>query len=260
MSAMNIAQETLPTQGSLHHSLFVALKEKYDFLPSVEEMVADTDLTCHLAKTPSKKKSPPAEDRRGVYNEMKCDARVWKEKPKSGGLGYDDIQCHAKKVDGCDGLCKKHFNFLTDGKLWLGRVTEKRPENPVHPTAGEKAWCTDEDGNEVVKEKKARKSPPSTGKKARKPRKNKSVEEIKESLKIEELRELLRKAEAEEEKSIKDEEEEDEDEENETITFEGVEYQHNKEDHTVLKMETFEEVGKWNTTTGRIDFNEEDSE
>ena len=150
MSAISLAQSTLGTSQPVSKDFLVALKEKYGFLPDPAEIMNDTDLAPFFVKKSRKKVSPLAEDRQGVYNGDKCDARVWKEKPKSGGLGYDNIQCSSKKVDGCDCLCKKHFKQFQVDNLWLGLVTEDRPKEPIHPTAGPKVWCTDEDGNEVV--------------------------------------------------------------------------------------------------------------
>ena len=44
----------------------------------------------------------------------------------------------------------------------------------------------------------------------------------------------------------------------EVITVDGVEYQHNKEDHVVIRVDDFEEVGKWNCETGEIDFDDDE--
>ena len=175
MSAMSIAQKTLVfgAQKNDPRPLFEVLKKKYEGLPEVEEMLQDSELTCHFIKPKSKKATPPPEERRGIINEHKCGARVWKEKPRSGGLGYDNIQCSSKKIDGCDGLCKKHFKLFNEGKLWLGKVTEERPKNPVHPTAGPKMWSTDEDGNEVEKERKRKTSPKKSSPKKKKEKKEK---------------------------------------------------------------------------------------
>ena len=250
-------------------------------------------------KTSRKKKSLTAEERLGQYNEDLCDARVWKEKSRSGGLGYDNIQCSSKKVNGC--LCKKHFKMQEEGALWTGLITESRPENPIHPTAGpartpmSKMWSTDKDGNEVVKEKKTRKS--SEPKKKKEPKKKEEEEEKEKTLSIEELMKLLdekkkeEKEEKEKEKEEKKEEEKEEKEEKkeekkdglaeakeellkmaggvkkdeeedeyEDITVDGVEYQLNKDDNTVIRVEDFEEVGVWNTETGTIDFHEDEDE
>ena len=95
--------------------------------------------------------------RLGQYDGNMCDARVWKwkEKPESGGLGYksgyDNIQCSNKKVNGC--LCKKHFKMQEAGTLWLGLITEPRPEEPTKPDGTKMFWSTDADGNEVVNQK-----------------------------------------------------------------------------------------------------------
>ena len=284
MSALTIAQKTLlctkTPPPSDYRLFFKTLKDEYDISDTVDEMVEK--FGNHFPKTSKKKMTPPPEERQGVYNGDRCDARVWKEKPKSGGLGYDNIQCSSKKVEGCDCLCKKHFKLLNEDKLWLGKVTEDRPEEPMHPTAGLKEWCTDADGNEVVKEKKARKSPPKEKKekKVRKPRKKKSDVDVAEGLSIEELRAIIAKKKDEVEVSVatepkdeaddekKDEVEEtpespkvdekkeevEENDEMEVITVDGVEYQHNKDDHTLINCDTYAEVGTWNTETEEIDF------
>jgi len=100
------------------------------------------------------------EERIGQYDENLCDARIWRDKPHSGGLGYDNIQCSAKKVDGCGCLCNRHFKMQEAGTHWTGLITEPRPENPrcTQPNLqtkkqnfGLKMWSTDKDGNDVVK-------------------------------------------------------------------------------------------------------------
>ena len=231
----------------------------------------------------------------GVYNDDKCDARLWKEKPKSGGLGYDNIQCSAKKIDGSC-FCKRHGKTFDANELWVGKVNEPRPEPPTTPDGTIMSWSTDADGNEVVKEKKKRKTSPK-GKKERKPRKKKSMEEMKADLSIDDLRKLLeeREKEAKEEKEAEEKEEKEEEEgeeggigagtgledekdekdekdendeedgkdeegEVETITVDGVEYQHDKDNHVLTRCADFEEVGKWNTETEEIDFNNEDED
>jgi hypothetical protein len=42
------------------------------------------------------------------------------------------------------------------------------------------------------------------------------------------------------------------------ITVEGIEYQWNIEDNTVIRVDDFEYVGMWNTDTGTIDFDDEE--
>ena len=104
-----------------------------------------------------KKVSPNPDERCGQYDSDRCDARIWKEKPRSGCMGYDNIQCSSKKVNGC--LCNKHFKMQEEGNLWTGLITDPRPENPIHPTAGPgrtpiaKMWSTDKDGHEIEKTK-----------------------------------------------------------------------------------------------------------
>ena len=43
-------------------------------------------------------------------------------------------------------------------------------------------------------------------------------------------------------------------------TVDGIEYQHNTEDNTLINCETYEEVGTWNAGTEEIDFYDEDED
>jgi hypothetical protein len=244
---------------------------------TVEEILEREELVDFFKnqKTTRKKTSLSDEERLGQYDGNLCDARLWKEKSKSGGLGYDNIQCSSKKVDGCDCLCKKHFKLLGEGKLWTGLITEPRPDEPTKPDGTKMFWSTDGDGNEVVKEKKTRKKS-SEPKKKRAPKKTKATDDKEYS--TEELMALLSKAkekkdslaaakdamlkmsdELKEEKEEKEEEDEDEEEdEYEDITVDGTEYQLNKDDNTVIRKDDFSPVGVWNTETGKIDFDDEE--
>ena len=47
--------------------------------------------------------------------------------------------------------------------------------------------------------------------------------------------------------------EDDEEDIFEMITVDGVEYQHNKEDNVVIRLDDFAQVGKWNKETEEID-------
>lgn len=85
-----------------------------------------------------KKKTP--EERMGVIDPKKCDARVWNE-------GYG-AQCNFVKVDG-ECFCTRHL----EKPGWLGNIHEKRPENPTLKGV-EHHWKIDEDGNEVDTHKK----------------------------------------------------------------------------------------------------------
>ena len=192
MSAITLAEKKIKTLGP-GPSVFAFAKfltNRYEVtdpniphvMMTVEDILQDSETEAFIKElgktikpnTTRKKKSTNDEGRMGQYNGNLCDARVWEEKPRSGGVGYDNIQCSFKKVDGCDCLCKKHFNLQGEGKLWTGLITEPRPEEPVHPTAGPKMWSTDADGNDVVKEKKKKKA---QVKKPKKPE-NKSPEDM----------------------------------------------------------------------------------
>lgn len=273
MSAITLAQNTIGDSPPGNPKGFLKAMDDLGFLAKpIDQILAHEDLAefFKTKKSSKKKSTPPPEERRGQYDGHRCDARIWKEKPRSGGLGYDNIQCSSKKIDGCNGLCKKHFKLQQANGLWTGLITEPRPEEPVHPTAGPKMWCTDTDGNEVVKEKKKKKSSPKKTKKEKVTEKDWSEEE---------LMALLSKKKKEKEQADSQGEEggkgagvfpekdggetedmSDGEEEYETINVDGVEYQLNKEDKTVIRVDDFSPVGKWNTETSSIDFDEEDDE
>ena len=195
MSAITLAQKKIQTSGD-PRAFLETLGDLGLLKESVEEILAREELVDFFkTKKTTRKKTSTDEERLGQYDGNLCDARLWKEKPKSGGLGYDNIQCSSKKVDGCDCLCKKHFKLQGEGKLWTGLITEPRPEEPKKPDGTLMIWCTDENGDEVVKEKKPRKK--SSEPKEKKTRKKK--EEPKEFTE-EEILALLAKAEKKEEK------------------------------------------------------------
>jgi len=243
MTAIAIAEKTM-TGGSFqgpYQRLLEFFAERYEVVdPATSAMLTAEDImrdpttdkflkslmnTTSVVRTtqikqPTKKNSANLEERRGQYDPDRCDARIWKEKPRSGGLGFSDIQCVKMKMDGCNCLCKSHFKANEEGLLWTGLITEPRPENPIHPTAGPgrtpmpKAWSTDQEGNDVVKAKKSRN--PSPEKKTRAPVKAKK-EKAPEDMDIAELEKYLQvlkeKDEEKEKEKEKDEEKEKEKEE-----------------------------------------------
>jgi len=273
----------------------VALQKKFPELPDASEIAGDEDFIKFFTvpKKGRKKKSLP-EDRRGAYDGERCGARVWHEKKGTGGLGYDDIQCSHKKVDGC--FCKRHAKSHAEGNLWTGLINEPRPEPPTKPDGTVMGWSTDSDGNDVVKEKKKKSSP----KKKAPPKKKKEKKKSAEDLTVEELEALLakkketpeegeeggvgagvdpkndekeekeekkekKKKEEKKEEEEKDEEEGEEEEGEEDEIFmmkeiDGVEYQINKEDNQVIRVDDFDIVGKWDPEKETIDFNDESDE
>tara|TARA_B100000427_G_scaffold328365_1_gene341292 strand:- start:3399 stop:4340 length:942 start_codon:yes stop_codon:yes gene_type:complete len=312
MSAHTIATETLIQKGGLTIDLAKALHTKYPELPSAEDMINHPDFaqffTDHSEVQKKKKKKVSIDDRRGVYDGEKCNARVWHEKKGSGGLGYDDIQCHCKKIKG-EEFCKQHAQKYKEGNLWTGKITEPRPENPTKPDGTLMFWSTDEHGDDIVKEKK--KSTKKEEKKSSKKVKNKSLNDMT----INELLEVLKEKgwdgegyisnkgviDTKEKEEIVDDEaregseggigagvgfeesgendgliktissdsnktepcshQESSEDEEECYTIreiDGIDYQINNEDHTVIRIKDFEIVGKWDQTTNEITFNEED--
>ena len=278
MAAITIAQGTFKGVKVQPMDLLQKLSEMDLLKESVEDILSKEEISelFKAAKGSKKRTSVSLEDRIGQYNEHQCDARIWKEKPRSGGLGLDNVQCSSKKADGCGCLCKKHFKMQEKGGLWTGLITESRPENPVHPTAGPKQWSTDADGNEVVKERKKR----SSNKKVSDEKKPKaSKKKVEKEWTEEELIALLeQKKKAKFEQEEKEEEEatdnlqegagvydtetedlsEDEEDIYEIITVDSVEYQLNKEDLSVIRCDDFSPVGVWNKETETIDFDEND--
>jgi hypothetical protein len=191
MSAISIAEKKIKTvgPGPTVFAFMEFLTKRYEvtdptngILVSADDILKDSETEAFvkdLGKTikpdTTRKKKITDEERLGQYDGDLCDARLWREKPKSGGLGYDNIQCSSKKADGCGCLCNKHFKMQESGTLWTGLITEDRPEEPTKSDGTRMFWSTDEDGGDVVKEKKTRKN--SSGKKPKKPKK-KSPEDM----------------------------------------------------------------------------------
>lgn len=203
------------------------------------------------------RKKKTSEDRRGVYEEIKCDARVWCE-------GYDNIQCNFKKIEGkC--FCTKHQKCVDrDGTWWLGKITEKRPENPEWKGIKHK-WKTDENGVEYEFEeeekkpeekKKKRGRPKGSKNKNKKPQKKKENKE----LSIEEIEILLKQKKEEESVSKEEKTFEEIKEQNEIETsyvVDGVAYEMNEDD--ILDPEDFSIIGK-KDGNGGIVFEDDDAE
>ena len=281
MSAPTIVTETFIQNEEFTIQLAEALHKKYPNTPPAMEIINDPELTKFFKKTIKEKKvKNTIEERRGVYDGERCDARVWHYKVGSGGLGYDDIQCnHKKHMNEC--FCKKHAKMYNEGKLWTGKITEPRPENPVKTDGTTMHWCTDNHGNDVMKKKTLQ---------TKKKKKNDSPVKVQDKspndMSIEELIGLLKEKEKEETTNQEEDGEEggigagvgfdedispssptelcndiDQSEEEETFiikSINGCEYQINTEDNTVIHLEEYEIVGLWNKEEGKIIFNEEE--
>ena len=311
MSAITLATNIfgIPEPTLEVTSILKFLVEKYEGLPAVEEILKDPEfkqtLRSNLPKElkVKKKSSLSDEDRQGQYDPDKCDARIWIAKPRSGGLGYDSIQCSAKKQgDGC--LCKKHKKMYNEEKLWTGLITEPRPEEPKKLDGTRMFWCTDKDGKEIIKDKKVRKSSEKKVK-AKKSPEDMNYEEVEQLLK--EMKEKKKKKDQEQEKEKKDQGQEkkkkdqeeeqeqekgqeqgqeqgqgkkkkeqddeleldlnevskvnDEDTDDEDYytlkEINGVEYQINKEDGSVIRVDDFTPVGVWDKDEEEIIFDDE---
>ena len=198
-----------------------------------------------------------SEERRGVYDETKCEARVWSE-------GYDDVQCSFKKIDErC--FCTKHQKCVDrEGKWWLGMIKEKRPENPEW-NGIKHTWKMDENGNENEKqtidpkpeEKKRKRGRPKGSKNKKKANKGESVEK---DLTIEEIELLLKEKKSQGgDQQVSEEKQTDNVEKEECTLYllDGVQYEINGDD--ILDLEDFSPIGKKDGNGGII-FEDEDAE
>ena len=205
MALVQTAQTMLCQESKIPLEFLTAMKEKYPDLPTVEEMAGDEDLKKFIDETKTGRKKKTPEERRGEYDETKCDARIWKNAGQ--GMGYDNIQCNSKKVGGgC--FCKKHQTAHDNGGWWLGKIMEPRPEEPFGPPGSKNprlhVWNTDAEGNPVEKPSRKKKSPSKAPKKAGK---KKSSAKDPNEMSLDELKALLA-SKQEEEKIEKPKEEE----------------------------------------------------
>ena len=221
------------------------------------------------------------------YDPSLCDARVWSD------MGH---QCdHKKASDEC--MCKLHLKVSKkmNGVWWLGRITEPRPENPVHPKTGKVVWKYElpENPKEKVVPKKITnvklspiKNKPAIKKKSSPKKKEASKKNLDEIAKLQALLEKAKKeAEDDEEEEEEDdvqeedveEEEEDveaeedvevkdvekaeaddfDDEGNKNITFEGVSYKVDS-DGDVLNPEDYSVVGTWDEDMRELIFTDDE--
>lgn len=103
----------------------------------------------------NKKVTAPDLKRNGIIDHSKCLARIW------GNGECRNIQCSFNKVSG--DFCEKHNQkFQQFGQWYLGKVTEKEPQCPIHPGNGrdkddpryvephEIKWLCDENGNKII--------------------------------------------------------------------------------------------------------------
>ena len=67
------------------------------------------------------------------YEPNRCEARIMDKKSpgyfqKDGCVHIpDNVRCGHMKRRGCGYLCLKHSNMFDVGQMWMGRITEKRP-------------------------------------------------------------------------------------------------------------------------------------
>ena len=101
-------------------------------LDTKEKILGCEKLTSYFEKKQSNKKS--SEERAGEYDSNKCQVRIWKE-------GYDNIQCDKHIVEGSSCYCTRHMNKVNEhGSWWLGLITEKRPDFPIHYNGTKHSW------------------------------------------------------------------------------------------------------------------------
>jgi hypothetical protein len=60
-----------------------------------------------------------------ILSDEKCLARTWND-------GYGNHQCTRKVFDCKKKLCKTHHDLSITDNLWLGLITDPRPEKPYH--------------------------------------------------------------------------------------------------------------------------------
>ena len=142
-----MTSQTISNDSCFPIGLAEALHKKYPQLPDAKDLINDKDFIPFFEKG-NKKLS--IEERRGLYDPIRCDARVWYEQKGSRGLGFDDIQCRNKKIMN-DCFCRKHSKMFSEGLLWTGKITEDRPEPPIKPDGTLMKWSTDSNGNDIVK-------------------------------------------------------------------------------------------------------------
>ena len=127
------------------------------------------------------KRKKPSSERDGTIIHHKCLARIW----TNGECR--NVQCSFEKHNSSD-FCKKHGNKAQQfGSWYLGKITEKCPDTPIHPGNGrdpsdpkyipphETKWLCDENGvkaitkqiTEVSSEKKEKKELSNGAKKKR---------------------------------------------------------------------------------------------
>ena len=206
------------------------------------------------------------------YDPSLCEARVW------GDMGH---QCDHKKASG-ECMCKLHLKASKKmkGGWWLGRITEPRPENPVHPKTGKAVWKSElpEKPEETIIPKKITnvklspiKNKPAIKKKSSPKKKETSKKNQDEIAKLQALLEKAKKEAEEdeeeeevEEKEVEEEEKEEEeevddfdDEGNKIITFEGVFYKVDS-DGDVLNPDDYSVVGTWDEDMCELIFTDDE--
>ena len=249
MVTMNIAEtlELLAKKGWIQEVEISTILEDEDF---------------QKLSTKKGKKKKTTEERAGIINPLKCDARIWND-------GYDNIQCDFTKVNG-ECLCSRHLTkFNENGGWWLGMITEPRPEKPIWKNKDGKEvehfWRTDKDGNEINLDKKTSQKKEGVEKKKRgrpKGSKNKKKKVNKHDLTKEEILLLLEEKKKEKElKDVKTSEEDkgkEEDDEGEVIySVDNVPYE--IKDNEIMDPEDYSPIGQADGKGG-INFEDEEAE
>jgi len=251
-------------------------------------------------KPKKKKVSKTVEERAGEYSEHKCQARLWKRLPgdmsydnlQCSGKSLDGgcfCKRHQNQVDKNDGVW-----WL--GKITEPRPEEPNgPPDSKNPRVHK--WNTDSEGNEIVHEKKKKTPKKASPKKTKKKtpddmdvaeleaklaemklkKEQESKEEVEGVVEDKPSSEPVPGPEPEaepepdpapeqgkvEEQDLEEDNSEDEEEEEESfimIEEDGVEYQVNKDDNTVIRIDDFTPVGTWDEENKCIVFEEEEDE
>ena len=255
---------------------------------TVEELQEDEELLGFLTTKKTKKPKLSSHERASMdYNPEMCCARVWQSIKGKKGLAVQCNRTtgDAKKEGGLCNRCAKPGTFLWLGRMdepmppVYPEPVMKDPEHKKWENGDPHYLMQDTEGKPIdMPEPEPKKKKASTGsaepkKRGRKPgsknKKKKSSVEEEQAAEIAKLKAMLdAKAEKSNDEEVADltqsdeeaagtglppatplEQDDEEEDEYESLVFEGVEYQKNKQDDTVLDPEDFSVVGVWKDGT-----------
>ena len=246
MAALVLANKTF--KKGVPMEFLKLLSEKYSGKEFTGDSLSeDQDLVDFFKETKKKKQkmdtSPQGSTQRALQqvNTCKCLARVW-----ANGYGG---QCTRNPKDD-NHLCTMHQKYLEkQGKWWLGMITEKRPEAPIHPNGNRHEWKITQDGVEIVKQKS-----PKKGCCKNKTTTNLSVEEIKSML------DAAKKKEEQQSETTSQLEHIEENSETHTKVYQGIEYKYNPDTNMIHDPTDSKEICNWDEEEGCPKWEDTESE